>query len=298
MRRLLGRPIHFATSAETDSVDIFADIFRRPIVQDEYELEPLRSPETEIEVPQERRLVRTVSPIRLDFNKPLRMSTPSIHSSSGELDTSSPLFGKSCERILRDTYAELPDSEFQREFPERSKLDEWAFVYEPRDENLTETTKKAFGVFKDVANGGSSSRKVEKPAVRSKALEDISNVRRSGYLQFNSFAKDANLANDQTKTAVTATASSMGSAGAKDPESPSLRIDPVRQAHFNAALARLEGLALPPPPSLIRRHADSAALFDRDVQTEGSHHPLPLHSPIPVRPINLRPRRAMRPLFE
>ena len=301
------RPLHFAASAETGEIDIFADRYGQQTGQDEYELEP--SPETEIEIPQERGLVRTVQPIRLDFNKPLGASTPTIHSSSSELDTSSPLFGKSCKRILRDTYAEPPNSEFQRELPElpeRSQLDEWAFVYEPRNEISPEarqlqspsTTRKAFGVFEDVSNGESSSRRLKKPAARLKALNDISNLRRPGYLQFNSFAKDANTANHLTDTAVTGTASSMRSRGAKGPESPPLSIDPVRQAHFDAALARLEGRALPVPPSLIRRHADSAALFDRDIQTEENHRPLPLHSPTPVRPINLRRRRAVWPHFE
>lgn len=320
--------------------------------------QPFRSSEIEIEASRGRRLVRTISPIPLDFNKPLRTSTPSIYSDGSEQDTSSPLFRKSCERICRKTYAEPPESTFKVDFPNYSLLDEWAFISEPRDEpspNIRESkapgsTGRAFGVFEDALNGESSSKEIGKPALRSKALKDISNLRRPGYLQFNSFAKDANSANDQTGTAVPATASSLGFGGASNPEarrayikskwpelwedrgsgngcmaeldgvarrrneqaigrpidtshyslshvmtstvdSP-LNADPIRQAHFDLALARLEGRALPPLPSPIHRHPDSAALYDRDILVEGSQRPIPLRGPIPSRPVYLTPRRV------
>ena len=322
--------------------------------------QPFRSSEMEPEAPRGRRLVRSVSPIPLDFYKPLRTSTPSIHSNGTEQDTSSPLFQKSCERILRETYSEQPESTLERQVLEDSQLDEWAFVSEPREapsyeaheSKASSSPERVFGVFKDALNGGEpSSKKVGKLAVRSKALKDISNLRRPGFLKFNSFANDSDLAKSQRGTVVPATASSIGFEGALDSESrrayieskwpelmkarvtgsvaepsqldgvarrrneqaigrpldtahyslshvrtsvadSSLNADPLRQAHFDLALARLEGRALPPPPSPIRRHPDSAALFDRDILAEGSHRPLPLRGPRPSRSTIPRLRRA------
>lgn len=320
---------------------------------------PFRSSARETKARQVRRQVRTMPPIPLDFNRRIRASTPSVHSTGTEMDTSSPLFRKSCERIRWEMYAEPPESMFQRELPKHSQLDEWAFVLEPRDvpspdareSKVPSSTGRAFGVFEDGPNGESLSKKTEKPVLRSKVLKDISNLRRPGHLHSNSVAKDANLADAQKNTAVPATASSFGFGGAVDPESrrayikskwpgllanpdndsmaephrldgaarrrneqaighpidrshyslshvrssvadSSLNADPARQAHFDLALARLEGRALPPPPSPIHRHPDSAALFDWDIQTEGSHRPLPLRGPRPSRPANSAPHRA------
>lgn len=321
--------------------------------------QPFGSWEMKHEASRSRRRARSISPIPLDFHKPLRTSTPSIHSNGTEQDTSSPLFQKSCERIRRDAYAEPPQSTFERGVPGTSQLDEWAFVSEPRggpshkarESKVSSNPERAFGVFKDASNGESSSKDFGKRAVRSKALKDISNLQRPGYLKFNSFANDVDLKKGETRRIVSATASSVGFEGALDPESrrayikskwpellkdhatvnmtepdqldgvarrrneqaigrpldnshyslshvrtsmadSSLNVDPVRQAHFDLALARLEGRALPPPPSPIRRHPDSAALFDRDILIEGSHRPLPLRGPRPRRSAIPRLRRA------
>ena len=319
---------------------------------------PLSSEDMETRIPFKRRLVHTISPILLDYDKPARSSTPSVHSSGSELDTSSPLFGKSCERVRRETYAVPPESTFERGCSEGSRLDdEWAFVHEPPDDPPGEVTEskapvgngRAFGVFDDATNGDSSSRAVEKPDISSKALKDISNLRRPGYLELNSFAKDAKSTTNPRDTVVPITASSAGFEGAPDPKSRrayikkkwpgllqapsrdsiseppkldgvarrrneqaigrpidtshyslshvrtskadlSLNAGPARQAHFDLALARLEGRALPPPRSPIQRHPDSAALFDRDILVEGSHRPLPLRGP---RPVNPTPHRAL-----
>ena len=312
--------------------------------------QPFRSWEMKHEASRGRRRTRSVSPIPLNFYKPLRTSTPSIHSNGTEQDTSSPLFQKSCERIWREAYAEPPESTFERGVPGNSQLDEWAFVSEPRDgpshkareSKVSSNPERAFGVFKDATNGESSSKDSGKRAVRSKALKDISNLQRPGYLKFNSFANDVDLRKSQKGTIVPATASSVGFEGALDPESRrayieskwpellkdcgtgstvesdqldgvarrrneqavgrpldnshyslshvrtfmadlSLNVHSTQQAHFDLALARLEGRALPPPPSPIRRHPDSAALFDRDILIEGSHRPLPLRGPRPSR---------------
>ena len=306
------------------------------------------------EARQGRCLGRKVSPIPLDFHRPLRTSTPSVYSNGSEQDTSSPLFGKSCERILRDTYANPPESTFRRESTEHSQLDELALISEPRDVPSPEaweakasgSASRAFGVFQDDSNGVSLSKESDRSTTRSKVLKDISNLRRPGYLKFNSFAKDAKSATDRAVTAVTGPASLVGFEGASNRQSrrayiskrwpgflddrsngsmlelprldgaarrrneqaighpidtslyalPHVRssvthsplvVNPTRQAHFDLALARLEGRALPPPPSPIHRHPDWAALYDRDVQIEGSYRPLPLHGPMPSKPASL-----------
>ena len=311
------------------------------------------------ETRQDRCILRKVSPIELDFYKSLRTSTPSIHSNGSEQDTSSPLFEKSCERILRDTYAQPPESTFQRESMEHSQLDDLAPICEPRDAPSPEaceakasnSASRAFGVFQDDSNGISLSKQIDKFTARSKVLKDISNLRRPGYLQFNSFAKDAKSATKGSVTAVTGPGSSVGLEGASNRRSrrehistrwlgllddpsdgsmleqrrldgaarrrneqaigrpidtslyalPHVRIsvtdsplaaNPTRQAHFDLALARLEGRALPPPPSPIQRHPDWATLYDRDVQIEGGHRPLPLHGPMPSKPSSPARRRG------
>ena len=369
--------LHYASKSEswasTDSMKSSSDAWERAVAAADirFALEnrgmdrgitvirrPSRNLEIEPEARPSRQKSHVVSPIPLDFNKQIRASTPSIHSTGSEMDTSSPLFRKSCGRILREAYTEPPELMFQRELQEHSRLDEWAFVSEPRDEPSPEergskapsSTARAFGVFEDTSKDKFSSKEAEKPAIRSKALKDVSNLRRPGYLQFNSFSKNTNSAEDRIGTAVPVTASSIGFGGASDPETrrayirskwpglledrndsmaeppridgaarrrneqaigrpidrshyslshvrtsvvdSSLNQDPVRQAHFDLALARLEGRALPPPPSPIHRHPDSAALFDRDVQIEGSHRPLPLRGPRPRRPANPTPHRA------
>lgn len=300
-----------------------------------------------------------IAPIPLDFYKPLRTSTPSIHSNGSQQDTSSPLFGKSCERILRDTYAQPPQWTFQRESVEHSPVGEFAVISGPRNVHsldarqakTSSATSRAFGVFQDKSSGESPSSTTGNSALRSKVLKDISNLRRPGYLQLNSFAKDTKSADDQAKPTASDSASSVGFGGASNPElrqayikkrwpglldnrdnssmveppkldgaarrrneqaigSPidtslyslthvrtsvaesSLVTNPTRQAHFDLALARLEGRALPPPPSPIERHLDSAALYDHDIKIEGDLRPLPLCGPVPSRPLESTLRRS------
>ena len=309
------------------------------------------------ETRQYRPLMRDVSPISLDFHTPLRTSTPSIYSNGSELDTSSPLFGKSCERILRDTYAQPPESTFKRESMEYSQLDDLAPIPEPHDmpspevdeAKASKSARKAFGVFQDDSND--LSKKIDKLTARSKVLKVISNLRRPGYLQFNSFAKDSKSATNRAVKAATGPESLVSSERASNRESrrasiskrwpmlfddrgtgsmlelrrldgaarrrneqaigrpidtslyalshigssmtdSPLAVSPARQAHFDLALARLEGRALPPPPSPIHRYPDWAALYDRDIRIEGGYRPLPLFGPMPSKPADRTLRRG------
>ena len=312
-----------------------------------------------VEARRGRRLALNTSPIPLDFHKPQRTSTPSIHSNGSEQDTSSPLFGKSCEQILRDTYAKPPGSTFQRESVENSPLDKFSFISGPRDVPSPQardakpptSTGKAFGVFQDDSNPQSLANETAKSNLRSKVLKDVSNLRRPDYLQFNSFAKDTSSADNRAGPTVPSAASLICFGGATNSKSRRayikqrwprlldgrgngsmerlprldggvrrrneqtigrpidasyyelspvrtsvtdlpLAVDPIRQAHFDLALARLEGRALPPPSSPIQRHPDWAALHDRDVQIEGGYRPLPLYGPAPSRSASYTLRRG------
>ena len=339
------------------AADIRFAMEHRDIGEDAVVRDTFSSEKMETRIPFQRRVVHTISPIPLNYDKSVRSSTPSVHSNGSELDTSSPLFRKSCERLRRETYAVPPKSTFERVYSEESRFgDEWAFVSGPPDDSSAEAMeskalvgkRRAFGVFDDAENGASS-RALEKPNIPPKALKDISNLRRPGYLQFNSFAKDAKTTTNRKDTVLPITASSAGFEGAPDPESrrayinkkwpgllqdprrdstpeppkldgvarrrneqaighpidtshyslshvrtsmadSSLNVGPARQAHFDLALARLEGRALPPSRSPIQRHPDSAALFDRDILVEGGHRPLTLRGP---RPANTMPHRVL-----
>ena len=324
-----------------------------------------RGMNVDIEARQGRYVNRLVSPIVLDFDKLLRRSTPSIHSNGTEMDTSSPLFRKSCQRILQESYAEAPGLVVQPKSRENSLPDEWAFVSEPRDAtsprmdvpDAASSTGRVLGVFRDDVNEESSSKKAGKSALRSKVLKDISNLRRPGYLQFNSFAKDTKATATKASTAAPTAAPSTSFEGAATSEArrayikekwPALSADrsnssmeapprldgaarrrneqaigrPVdeslyslsgadstvadvplddakarRQTHFDLALARLEGRALPPSPSLspspIHRYPDWAALYDLDVHVEGGHRPLRLREPMPSRSVYPTPREGL-----
>lgn len=321
--------------------------------------QPCRGLRMEREARRSRRSIPRISSIPLDFHKPLRTSTPSIYSNGSKQDTSSPLFGKSCVHVVRDTYVQPPQWTFQGESAEHSQMDEFAAISGPRDAHslgarkakVPSGTDRGFGVFHDDSGGESHSSRTGKSALRSKVLKDISNLRCPGYLQFNSFAKDTKSADDQAQSTAPDTASLVGFGGASNPElrkayikrkwpgqlddsgnssmaepprldgvarrrneqaigrpidkslyslshvrtsvaESSLVSSPTRQAHFDLALARLEGRALPPPPSPIERHPDSAALYDRDIETEGDLRPLSLNGPVPSRPLKVNLRRS------
>ena len=140
--------------------------------------------------------VAPVASIPLDFNKPLPISTPSIHSAGSDLDCSSPLFGKSLQGLMRETSRDLPRSEDGSQDSWSSnigdRVSDW-LERVPIPGKMTDATRKrqVLKVFQDKVLD-----RDRKPLTASKALKDISNFRRPGYLHHNSFAQT----NQVTKT--------------------------------------------------------------------------------------------------
>ena len=294
-----------------------------------------------------KRKVSTISPIPIDFSKRPRATTPSIHSSGSELDCSSPLFEKSMKAMLKDTDGAAPDSGTQVELSEiqglKDSISSWLQrVKTPPRGEKNENTKgkdRAFGVFEDDGGEISAVPKDIRPIPAVQALKDISNLRRPGYLQKNSFANDKALQDDSVRpTHLGSPFQSFGGAldresrrgfiekkwpallaGNKrskkqnliqtgplsddDPSSatnepqrsqlpgdstsaaqPAIDEDPERAAHFDFALARLEGRVPPLPSSPIQRYAIMKDVYGPDVQLESRR----------IRHYNPRPRANQR----
>lgn len=140
-----------------------------------------------------------IFPIPLDFDKALRALTPSIHSNGSEQDCSSPLFAKSCEAILREANDSFSTPSYDRE-PNRGSTPDPAIstwlkeIHTPpvRTYRGDDKPRRDFGVFQDAAgNGGTGWKARSKLQPVCDTLKDISNIRRPGYLAFNSFAREA-----------------------------------------------------------------------------------------------------------
>ena len=141
--------------------------------------------------------VAAVAPIPLDFNNVLRNLTPSIHSTGSDLDCSSPLFEKSLQALMRETSQDLSSSEEASHGSRISGVGDSVSAWLERVEltpilsKHNDATRKQqdFDVFQD---GGKYEIEVErhrKPLTAGEALTDVSNLRRPGYLQHNSFAQ-------------------------------------------------------------------------------------------------------------
>ena len=274
---------------------------------------------------------RTISPVPFDFTKRPQPMTPSIHSGGSELDCSSPLFEKSRKAMLKRTDAIALGPGTHKELSETHGLEQsvssWLQGVEtpPAGEKIVHSNGKerAFGVFEDDKGEISAVRKDPWPLPALQALKDISNLRRPGYLQKNSFA------NDKTLQGRSARPTQLGSpfqpfGGASDHESrrdfieskwpallasnqrsreqdstqtgapseeepssaineplglphpedvtsatqPAIDEDPERAAHFDLALARLEGRVPPPPSSPIKRCTTMEDVYGPNVQLE------------------------------
>lgn len=286
--------------------------------------------------------VATVAPIPLDFNKPLRTSTPSIHSSGSDLDCSSPLFEKSLEAMIRDTTRDVASSEEaihdSRSSDIRNSVSNWLERLEtpPDLEGPINAAGKRqdLHVFREGRKDRLAPMRDRKPLTAGKALKDVSNLRRPGYLQHNSFAQTGQVNKSIADPARRATsgpeiqpfrgAADAGSSRSfieaewavlmsnhnsrkkvrstrprpnptdtahstphvprrrrkcPSPQKSTLQ-DPNRTAHFDLALARLEGHGPPQPYSPIRRYADETGLYGVDVLVE--RRPLRQHHPVPM----------------
>jgi len=289
--------------------------------------------------------IRAISPIPLDFNKPRGLKTPSITSNDTEADCSSPLYGKSTPAWLHEPRGESAEasSDGNASLEPRLKhsVPSWLESVEPlprakspKNQKNQDKPDRAFGVFNDDGpRGGPDSEEIPRDNPAARALKDISNLRRPGYLARNSFADAKPAATGQEPT-LPARSSAKTFGGAMDREArrgfiesrwpgllshhkdisaaeapeahegqhgeiekfPVLAIthdtssaaqqpvhpNLIRAAHFELALARLEGRAPPGQYSPIKRYAAKKGDYGSSVEVE--HRPWPIREPKPTRP--------------
>ena len=157
--------------------------------------------------------VATVAPIPLDFDKPLRTSTPSIHSTGSDLDSSSPLFEKSLQALIREKRRDITSSEEvthdTRSSGIRESVSDWLERVQtpPFLEEQTNAAGKRqdLHVFRDDGKHQLASKGCRKPLTASRVLKDVSNLRRPGYLQHNSFVQTGQVNKPMTEPARPAT---------------------------------------------------------------------------------------------
>ncbi len=260
--------------------------------------------------------VGTVSSIPLDFNKRPRTSTPSIHSTGSDLDCSSPLFEKSLQVLLRETSGDVSKSEDASQGSEssgiRDRVSDWLKrVKTPTilgEQSDAYTKRKGFNVFQDGRKHEPAPKGNREHLTANKALKDVSNLRRPGYLQYNSFAQTSRVnkpiadstqwpvlvSNRESRKTLKSTTPRQISRDQThstphtrrrrhkypSPQNPALQ-DPNRTVDSDLALAKLEGRAPPQQYSPIRRYADESGLYGPDVLVE--KRPLRYHQPMPMR---------------
>lgn len=283
-----------------------------------------------------------ISPIPLDFNKRRGTKTPSIRSNGSELDYSSPLFEKSAQAWLREPHSgssgPVSEGDSSQKFQLKESVSLWLESVDPPSRvaipQYGDKPERAFDVFDDDdPSRGLVSKKIPRDNPAAKALKDISNLRRAGYLAHNSFIDPKlPMAGQERPLPSRSPATAFGGAidrdsrrrfieskwpgllshgkssrvarkykaskGPDDRKSESqeaaatrddtlvahkpLHQDPVRAAHFELALARLEGRALPGQYSPIKRYADKEADYGSSVEVE--HRPWRILEPKPARP--------------
>lgn len=141
--------------------------------------------------------IATVASIPLDFSKPPRKSTPSIHSTGSDLDCSSPLFEKSLQAFTRKTVRDATSSEEATYVSSNSDLRDSVFNWLKRvktppffEKQISAAGKRQdLHVFRDGGKQQLSPKGDRRYLTASRTLKDVSNLRRPGYLQHNSFAQ-------------------------------------------------------------------------------------------------------------
>ena len=158
--------------------------------------------EQEVGVPRGRFLARVKSddvileelvPLPLNFNKPPRVSTPSIHSEGSRLDCSSPLFMHSWQRMPHNSEVWIDRSTSTRAALV-GRISQWLNRVETPEQVETPKEEKRkgrqFGVYQAIPKAQKELGTPAGPTQEKNVLKDVSNLRQSGYLQKNSFAMD------------------------------------------------------------------------------------------------------------
>jgi len=244
--------------------------------------------------------IHEISPIPLDFNKTLRTSTPSQYSSDSQIACISPLFLLNYPDMVRyaDTWATTSDSDdVSEQVVPTDRISEWLEGVEmppqARTPMVVKGRSKSVEVFRDTTAGEGSARSIQDAVSTDDILRDLSNLRRPGYLHHNSFAQEkTSLAGSlqqakgsglarRTFGRVPDTEGRQSLVKSKRPgllspvpeqDSPAPSDKPLehpeRVAHFEFALARLEGRAPPEPSSPMRRYVHTSGVYGGDVEVD------------------------------
>lgn len=240
--------------------------------------------------------IHEVHPLPLDFNRIVQNLTPSVYSTDSHIAHSSPLFRIAYPEMgqYAQSWATTSESDEVRELAAPTdRVSEWLERVEtPREVRtpmLLKERSKNFNVFRDAAGGEGSSQSAENIAPTHQMLRDVSNLRRPGYLEHNSFAQTRKLADRPAPSglppAVFGGASSTQGrrsyikskwpglfSPVTEQNSPATLNEPlrhpVRAAHFELALARLEGRVPPKPSSPIRRYVHHDGVYGENVEVD------------------------------
>lgn len=220
---------------------------------------------------------RHISPIPLKFHKH-GLKTPSIHSDGTEQDCASPLFPKSCQTILMQECREIPpgvekissevavesfDNQLAQEpLSPDIKVLEWLSHATSHDKNGSRNPScqtndvEALDIFEDVQSERRTPRNFKTIARSRNALEDITNLRRPGYLHHNSFFGERNATHKRDWIVSTVKESSDETAETPVYQSPQHDASSVQEpsslSSLASARAALEGFVIsesPPSPS-------------------------------------------------
>lgn len=243
--------------------------------------------------------IHDIYPITLDFTKTVQTSTPSIYSTDSQTARSFPIFKKTYPEMVRyaESWATTSESdEISEHVAPTDRVSEWLErVQTPphvRTPMLLKGKSKDFKVFRDAAAGEGSPQGYKGVVSSHKILQDMSNLRRPGYLEHNSFAPTKKSAArpapaQPSRLPPPAFGGAPNSQGRRsyiksrwpgllspvsEQDSPAASdkplCNPQRAAHFELALARLEGRVSPRPSSPIRRYVHHDGVYGEDVEVD------------------------------
>ncbi len=243
--------------------------------------------------------IHKVNPIPLDFSKIIQTATPSINSTNSQVARTSPLFGVAYPDSIKyaGSWATTSNSnDVSEPVAPIDRVWEWLERVETptqgRTPILLRRTSRDFKVLRDTAVGDRNSQSYKDVESDQMILHDITNLRRPGYLNHNSFASTKPSADLHIRAHPSAVppqvfAGAVNTHGRQSyikskwpgllspvaeqnsPVAPSRTIySPERVAHCELALARLEGRVPPEPSSPIRRYVHDEGVYGDHVEVD------------------------------
>lgn len=243
--------------------------------------------------------IHEIHPIPLNFEKALQTSTPSVSSTKSQCVRSSPLIRIRHPEMVQyaESWVTTSDShELVEHVKPTDRVWEWLErVQTPpqvRTPMLLKDTPRDFKVLRDTEVGESSSQTYHKDVSNHMILHDISNLRRPGYLNHNSITSTKPSADPHIRAHPSAVppqvfGGAVNTHGRQSyikskcpgllspvaeqncPMAPSGTLySPERMAHFELALARLEGRVPPEPSSPIRRYVHDEGVYGDHVEVD------------------------------